>query len=111
MEEVREGVDLMTISVSGSLSTPSVAEPISAPSAIAHPSRKAAAPTDADTVKLSQAAQVRLFKQQGQSLSQIASNLSIPIATVDSFLGIQITKPTATSAPAQPPAQSQGPAV
>jgi hypothetical protein len=102
----------MTISVSGSLSTPpSVAEPVSVPSAVAHPSRKAAAPTDADTVKLSQAAQVRLFKQQRQSLSQIASNLSIPIATVDSFLGIQITKPTATSAPAQPPAQSQGPAV
>lgn len=108
MEEVREGVDLMTISVSGSLTTtPSAAEPVSAPSAVAHPSQKAAAPTDADTVKLSQAAQVRLFKQQGQSLSQIASNLSIPIATVDSFLGIQTAKPPATSAPAQSP----GPAV
>jgi hypothetical protein len=112
MEEVRERADLMTISVSSSLSTPpSVAEPVSAPSAVAHPGRKAAAPADADAVKLSQAAQVRLFKQQGQSLSQIASNLSIPIAMVDSFLGIQVTKPAATSALAQPPAQNQAPAV
>jgi hypothetical protein len=104
----------MTISVSGSLSTPpSVAEHVSAPSAVTQTrvSAKTAAPATVDNVKLSQSAQVRLLKQQGQSLSQIASNLSIPIATVDSFLGIQITKPTATSAPAQPPAQSPGPAV
>lgn len=102
----------MTISVSGSLSTPpSVAEPVSAPSAVAQPSAKAASPADVDTVKLSQAAQVRLFKHQGQSLSQIASNLSIPVATVDGYLGIQVAKPTATPAPAQPPAQSQAPAV
>jgi hypothetical protein len=99
----------MTISVSGSLSTPpSVAEPVSASSAVAQPSPKAASPADVDTVKLSQAAQVRLFKQQGQSLSQIASNLSIPVATVDGYLGIQVAKPTATPASAQQPAPSQG---
>jgi hypothetical protein len=110
--EVREREDLMTISVSGSLSTsPSVAEPVSAPSAVAQPSPKTAAPADADTVKLSQAAQVRLFKQQGQSLSQIATNLSIPMATVDGYLGIQVPTPNATPASAQPPAQSQGQAV
>jgi len=41
-------------------------------------------------VKLSQAAQVHLLKQQGQLLSQIASKLSIPVATVDGYLGIQV---------------------
>ena len=101
VEEERE--DLMTISVSGSLS---VAEPVAAPSAAAQTSPKTAAPADVDSVKLSQAAQVRLFKQQGQSLSQISSNLSIPIATVDGYLGIQTPKPTATLVPVQPPAQS-----
>jgi hypothetical protein len=97
----------MNISVSGSLSTPpSLAEPVSAPSAVNQPSPRTAAPADVDNVKLSQAAQVRLLKQEGQPLSQIASNLSIPMATVDSYLGIQVANPTA-----QPPVQSQGAAI
>jgi hypothetical protein len=100
----------MSISVSGSVSTQTPAEPVSAPSAIPQPSSKAATPTDADTVKLSQAAQVRLLKQQGQPLSEIASNLSIPVATVDVYLGIQVPNPAAAPVPAQPPAQSPGPA-
>src|ERR1700751_3736923 len=105
VEEERE--DLMTIFVSGSLSAPlSVAEPVAAPSVAAQTSPKTAAPADVDSVKLSQAAQVRLFKQQGQSLSQISSNLSIPIAPVDGYLGIQTPKPAATPVPVQPPAQS-----
>jgi hypothetical protein len=50
-------------------------------------------------VKLSQAAQVHLFKQQGQSLSQIAANLGISAATVDGYLGIAVPKaPAAPSA-------------
>jgi hypothetical protein len=125
MADVQEREDLMTISVPGSLSTPTAssaapaAAPAPAPSATAQADPKAAASTD--TVKLSQAAQVRLLKQQGQLLSQIATNLSIPIATVDGYLGIQAPKPTATPAPAQqaapspatpsPAAQPQGPAV
>jgi hypothetical protein len=96
----------MTISVSGSHSTPpAAAEPVSAPSATTPPDLKTAAA--ADTVRLSQAAQVRLLKQQGQPLSQIASNLSIPVATVDSYLGIQAPKPAATPVPAQPPVQTE----
>jgi hypothetical protein len=107
--EVQESEDPMTISVSGSHSTPlSAAEPVSAPSATTQPDPKTAAP--ADTVRLSQAAQVRLLKQQGQPLSQIASNLSIPVATVDGYLGIQAPKPTATPVPAQPAVQAQAPA-
>jgi hypothetical protein len=96
----------MTISVSGSHSTPlSAAEPVSAAAATTQPDPKTAAP--ADTVRLSQAAQVRLLKQQGQPLSQIASNLSIPVATVDGYLGIQAPKPAASPVPAQPPAQTE----
>jgi hypothetical protein len=124
MADVQEREDLMTISVPGSLSTLTAssaapAAPALAPAATTQADPKAAASTD--TVKLSQAAQVHLLKQQGQLLSQIATNLSIPIATVDGYLGIQAPKPTATPAPAQqaapspatpsPAAQPQGPAV
>ena len=55
-----------------------------------------------DSVKLSQAAQVHMFKQQGQSLSQIAANLGISAATVDGYLGIAVPK-----APAAPARQRQ----
>jgi hypothetical protein len=109
MADVQEREDLMSISIPGSLSTPSsaasAAAPVAAPSATTQPDAKTAASTD--TVKLSQAAQVRLLKQQGQLLSQIATNLSIPIATVDGYLGIQAPKPTVTPVPAQQPAQVQ----
>jgi hypothetical protein len=110
-----EGEDLMTISVSGSHSTPSsVAEPVSAPSAVSQRKHKTAAPADVETVKLSQSEQVRLLKQQGQSPSQIASNLNIPMATVDGYLlAIPVTGPTATPVPAQsqvPVVASQPPA-
>jgi DNA-binding CsgD family transcriptional regulator len=93
----------MSISISGSLSPlPSVA--LSSPSTPTTAQPAPTAGTD-DTVKLSQAAQVHLLKQQGQTLSQIASNLSIPITTVDGYLGIAVTKPT--SASTQQPAQVQ----
>jgi hypothetical protein len=99
----------MSISIPGSLSTPSsaasAAPPVSAPSATTQPDPETAASTD--TLKLSQAAQVHLLKQQGQLLSQIATNLSIPIATVDGYLGIQAPKPTLTPVPEQQPAQVQ----
>lgn len=53
-----------------------------------------------DSVKLSQAAQVHLFKQQGESASQIAANLGISTANVDSYLGIAVAKPAPAPAPA-----------
>jgi hypothetical protein len=93
----------MGISISGSLSSPpSVASSSPSTPTTARPAPKAN--TD-DTVKLSQAAQVHLLKQQGQTLSQIASNLSIPITTVDGYLGIAVTKPASDST--QQPAQVQ----
>jgi hypothetical protein len=42
----------------------------------------------ADTVKLSDGAQVRLLKTQGQTVSQIAVNTALTTETVNSYLGI-----------------------
>jgi transposase len=62
-------------------------------------------------VKLSQAAQVHLFKQQGQNPSQIAANLGISAATVDGYLGIAVPKaPASAPAVATPSAPSPAPA-
>ncbi|HWW98724.1 MAG TPA: hypothetical protein VNY74_13545 [Edaphobacter sp.] len=62
-----------------------------------------------DSVKLSQAAQVHLFKQQGQSLSQIAANLGISAATVDGYLGIAVAKAPAAPVAGTPSAPSPEP--
>jgi DNA-binding NarL/FixJ family response regulator len=51
------------------------------------PAKKAAqAESSADTVTLSQSAQIIQLSQQGQSPSQIAGELGIPISTVNSDL-------------------------
>jgi len=68
------------------------------------------APAPGDTVKLSQTAQVHLFKQQGQSPSQIAANLGISAATVDGYLGIAVPKAPATPSAETPTAPSPEPA-
>ena len=57
-----------------------------------------------DTVTLSQSAQVIQLSQQGQSPSQIAAELGIPVSTVNSDLGV--TAAAVTSAPAAVPAAS-----
>jgi len=54
-----------------------------------------------DTVTISLAAQVTQLKLLGQSSSEIADNLGIPVSMVDSDLGIVAT--TITSAPAAAP--------
>ncbi len=97
----------MAISISGpSAAAPSsIAAPSSLPSssfATGEPTQKASTP--ADTVKLSQSGQVHLLKQQGQTTSQIARNLSIPVAAVDGYLGIQAPKVVTT--PTQPSTQA-----
>ena len=87
----------MTVSIAGSLvASSSIAS--TSPSTPVPVQTTQSAPAAADTVKLSQDAQVHLLKQQGQSLSQIASNLSIPIATVDGYLGVIVP---ATQQPVQ----------
>lgn len=41
-----------------------------------------------DKVQLSVAAQAKSLAHQGQSVTQIASNLALPVKTVDEYLGI-----------------------
>jgi hypothetical protein len=100
----------MTLSVSGSVS--------SQPAIAAHSPSDPSSDSDAgatqkpavastDTVKLSQAAQVHLFKQQGQSLSQIAANLGIALTTVDGYLGVVVPKVASTPIPTNAPAAPQ----
>jgi len=91
----------MAIAVSGSLTPPSVTTSVAASPEATQPNRKTPAAADADSVRLSQSAQVHLLKQQGQSLSQIASNLSIPLATVDGYLGVLNGVSNSTPVPAK----------
>jgi hypothetical protein len=93
----------MAISVLGSQPTPPATS--SAPISTVQPAQKTASP--ADTVKLSQAGQVHLLKQQGQSISQIATSLSITAATIDSYLGITVPKAVSAPLPAALPAQAK----
>ena len=90
----------MTVSISGSTSTPQAALPIPAEPAPAQSAPKT------DTVKLSQAAQVQLLVQQGESVSQIATSLSISPAIVDGYLDIPVAPPA--SAPTSGTQTNQG---
>ena len=97
----------MNVSVSNAISSsPSQAAASTQSSTSTQPSepvRSSAAPAD-DSVKLSQAAQVHLMKQQGQALSQIAADLGISAATVDGYLGIAVPKAPVSAAPTASPA-------
>jgi hypothetical protein len=46
-----------------------------------------------DTVRLSQSAQIHALIQQGQGAAEIASTVGVPVATVDSILGIVVVAP------------------
>jgi hypothetical protein len=97
----------VSISTSGSTHGAAPTEPLTdaQPSQpLQHP-----APAPGDTVKLSQAAQIHLFKQQGQSPSQIAANLGISAATVDGYLGIAVPKAPAAPVAGTPSAYSPEP--
>jgi hypothetical protein len=76
----------MSLSISAAPST----QPASTPAPAPAPTQQQ--PTQpqisADTVTLSQSAQVIQLNQQGQLPQQIASSLGIPLSTVDSDLGI-----------------------
>jgi hypothetical protein len=101
----------MSVSISNSRLTQAAA-PTPSPTK-AEPSEVSQQPakTPSDSVKLSQAAQVHLFKQQGQNPSQIAANLGISAATVDGYLGIAVPKaPASAPAVATPSAPSPAPA-
>ncbi len=99
----------MSVSISNSRLSQAAA-PTHSPTK-AQPSGASEHPAQApdDSVKLSQAAQVHLFKQQGQSPSQIAANLGISAATVDGYLGIAVPKAPAAPSPETPTAPSPEP--
>jgi hypothetical protein len=93
----------MSVSISNSSLTQAAA-PTPSPTKAQPPEvSQQPAKTPGDSVKLSQAAQVHLFKQQGQSASQIAANLGISAATVDGYLGIAVPKAPASAPVAAPP--------
>jgi DNA-binding CsgD family transcriptional regulator len=97
----------VSISTSGSTQGAAPAESLTKsqpPEPVQHPAQ-----APGDSVKLSQAAQVHLFKQQGQSPSQIAANLGISAATVDGYLGIAVPKAAAAPAVATPSAPTPEP--
>jgi hypothetical protein len=52
-----------------------------------------------DTVKLSQSAQIHAMRQQGQAASVIASSLGVPVASINSVLGIVVPEPVASVDP------------
>jgi hypothetical protein len=78
----------MSISISSTLPAPSFA-PASA-SAKPAPAQPVQPTTNAsaDTVRLSESQQVHQLYNQGQAVSQIASNLSLTVSVVNSYLGI-----------------------
>jgi DNA-binding CsgD family transcriptional regulator len=100
----------MSVSISNSSLTQAAAPTPSPAKAEPSEASQHPAPAPGDSVKLSQAAQVHLYKQQGQSPSQIAANLGISAATVDGYLGIAVPKALAAPAPAAPSAPSPEPA-
>ena len=100
----------MSVSISNSSLTQAAA-PTPSPEK-AQPSEASEQPAKApsDSVKLSQAAQDHLYKQQGQNPSQIAANLGISAATVDGYLGIAVAKAPAAPVASTPTAPSPEPA-
>ena len=93
----------MSLSISGIAPVQPTYTPAPAPAETA----QAAQPTPyADTVKLSQSAQVSQLNTQGQSPSQIADSLGIPVTTVNSDLGIVAAKVSSTPAEAPAPART-----
>jgi DNA-binding NarL/FixJ family response regulator len=81
---------MSSISISSILPTlgPAVAN-ASAKPASAQP--RPATNASADTVKLSESAQVNQLYSQGQAISQIATSLSLSVTDVNSYLSITAT--------------------
>lgn len=79
----------MSISVSSALATASVGanSPSTATAQrVQQPTNQQTA-SSADTVRLTEAQQVYQLYNQGQPISQIASNLSLTVTAVNSYLG------------------------
>jgi hypothetical protein len=71
------------------------------PQATTAPAAPAKQPTSiesADTVRLSDSAQVHLLRTQGQTVAQIAISTALTAQTVDSYLGISQAAPPPVAA-------------
>jgi DNA-binding NarL/FixJ family response regulator len=78
----------MSISISSSLSTPSLAATNSAATSAPARNPQPTKTNPGDTVKLSESQQVVQLYNQGQQVSQIATSLALPVETVNSYLEI-----------------------
>ena len=84
----------MSISISSSLSTASLAATSASNSSATSVAARNPQPTinnSGDTVKLSESQQVYQLYNQGQAVSQIATALSLPVEIVNNYLGITAT--------------------
>jgi DNA-binding NarL/FixJ family response regulator len=78
----------MSIAISSALATASLAAANSSSTTEAAQPAQPAANDAAYTVSLTEAQQVYNLYNQGQAVSQIASNLSLTVSAVNSYLGI-----------------------
>ncbi|MGB0013654.1 MAG: hypothetical protein WBQ03_18745 [Candidatus Sulfotelmatobacter sp.] len=81
----------MSISISSSLSTASLAATNSSSTSAATRNPQPTINNSGDTVKLSESQQVYQLYNQGQAVSQIATTLSLPVEIVNNYLGIAAT--------------------
>lgn len=80
----------MSISISSALSTAQVVA--NSPSTTAaQPAVQQPTDTPTDTVTLTEAQQVYNLYNQGQTVTQISNSLSLPVSTVNNYLGITQT--------------------
>jgi DNA-binding NarL/FixJ family response regulator len=78
----------MSISITSSLATESLAAAKSSSTSAAAPPAQPTTNDSAYTVTLTEAQQAYNLYNQGQAVSQIASNLSLTVDAVNSYLGI-----------------------
>jgi DNA-binding NarL/FixJ family response regulator len=78
----------MSISISSSFSTTSFAAANASSNSAAAQRTQQTTNDSADTVKLTESQQVHQLYDQGQTVPQIASSLSLTVDTVNSYLGI-----------------------
>jgi DNA-binding NarL/FixJ family response regulator len=78
----------MGLTISSALSTASLAAANSAATSPAAPPPQPTTNNSGDTVRLSESQQVYQLYNQGQQVSQIATTLSLPVETVNNYLGI-----------------------
>lgn len=81
---------MSSISFSGTFASPDAPESY-ANTAAAHQAQPTAN-NPADTVQLSESQQVYQLHNQGRTVSQIATSLSLPIDLVNTYLGISSSK-------------------